>query len=108
MSLYPYLDSYAVSTSDNITFTVTFTIPDNCSYGTSGANGIYCIAITLNSGASVPSANFVSQSASLMSYRGYFEADFLMPDQKGVKKPKVVSTTAVGNEEDDDQGQDQD
>ncbi|RZJ72224.1 hypothetical protein [Flavobacterium sp.] len=102
MSLFTYLGSYAVSTADNITFSVTFTIPDNCGFQTSGANGTYCIAIALNSGASLPSTNFVPQTASLLSNRGFFEADFLMPDQKGVKKPKISAVSNVGTEEEEE------
>lgn len=90
MPAYTYLGTYALTTTDNMTFTLAFSIPDNCTYHCSGSSGNFLVTISLNSGQATPSTNFAPQTATFAASRGGVQVDFLQPDQKGVQRPKIV------------------
>ena len=90
MSAFAYLGTYGFTTTDNVNYTVEFSIPNNCNYRSSGSAGAFCISIALNPGQSQPSTTFTSQSLTFAADRGGLTVDFEQPDQGGAKKPKIV------------------
>lgn len=87
-----YLGSYDLSSSGNNTYTLNFTIPDNCNCRSTGSNGLYCIDIDLNSGQTQPSTTFVPYTEIYASYNNALSVTFDQPNgsSKRTKKPTLT------------------
>lgn len=72
-------------------FDITFEIPDNCNYDFTESNGIYTIAIKLNTGESQPSTNFVPYKETAAIINKSLITNFEQYQKSGVitKRPKV-------------------
>lgn len=92
MSAFAYLGTYALSTSDDVNYTMEFSIPNNCNYRSGGSAGTYCITIALNPGQSAPSTTFVSQSQNYSASKSGLTVEFEQPDQGGNRRPRLVVT----------------
>lgn len=57
--------SYGIDSADGKTFTLSFSIPDNCEYTLTIKDGVYWIFITLKPGQTKPSANYIPYTIKL-------------------------------------------
>lgn len=96
----PYLGNYDLS-NDKETFTITFEIPDNCSYtANEEMAGNYTIAVTLNPDEKEPSDIFVEKSEVVTcDQNDDLDVGFLLPTEGGLglaKKPKILVNALLG------------
>lgn len=90
MAAYPYVGTYGLTTEDDITFTLEFSIPDNCNYQLSGSAGLYFVTINLNAGQTQPSTTFTLYSEDYSPTNNSLTITFDQPTATGrLKKPSA-------------------
>lgn len=67
---------YGTSTTNDINFSVTFAIPNNCDYVLSTNTGKYCITVSLNKGQTVPSSVFMNCTVSVSAIANIVDVQF--------------------------------
>ncbi|RZJ67584.1 MAG: hypothetical protein EOO50_04705 [Flavobacterium sp.] len=92
MSSYPYLGTYGLTTTDNITFTMAFSIPSNCNYASSGSAGVYWITINLNPGETQPSTVFAMEQENYACVNNSLTVSFDQPTTGGRRLKKPVAS----------------
>ena len=87
------LRSYGFSSTDSLTFTVEFEIPENCNYSIKTVGTINNICIELNNGQTEPSTDYKTYKEYFVTTDGELEVQFKQT-QGGttVTRPKGVIT----------------
>lgn len=89
---YPMFGLFAINQLNDQDFTISFQIPDNCSYQLSpSSSGNYVISIKLNPGQTEPSSNFVSYEEPTSSSGKALNIIFEQYEKSGViiRRPKI-------------------
>lgn len=71
-----FVKSYGISSPDNVSYVLTFSIPDNCTYKDSYAAGIYTIVVSLKSGQTKPSPIYSQHQLSFTMTGGALNIEF--------------------------------
>lgn len=85
------LKHYGVATDDSLTFTVDFSIPNNCNYNITTVSKTNYINIQLNAGQTTPSTTFTMYTEDFITTDGVLNLQFKQT-QGGTTttKPKVL------------------
>lgn len=67
---------YGTSTTDDVNFSVVFSIPNNCDYQVTNPTGKYVVNVYLKKGQTVPSSVFVPVTLSLASIADILNVEF--------------------------------
>ena len=87
------LRSYGVSSTDSLTFTVEFEIPDNCNYSIKTVGTINNICIELDPGQTQPSTDYKTYKEYFVTTDGELEVQFKQTQGGGTLiKPKYTIT----------------
>lgn len=71
-----FVFSYSINTTNGSSFTLTFSIPDNCEYSISVVEGVYWIYVKLKTGETVPSNKYVTYTEKLDLIKGVVSVQF--------------------------------
>lgn len=86
----PFLESYSLSSYTGSSYKVDFSIPNNCSFTTTGSNGTYSIIIRLNTGETVAETGTNPNTHVFNSYQNSLTVSFDLPNSGSPKKPILV------------------
>lgn len=67
---------YGISTTNDVNFSVTFSIPNNCDYTLTTNTGKYYLTVCLNKGQTVPSSVFIPCTVSVTAISDIADIQF--------------------------------